>query len=324
MDRGMTATAETEPRWIDIDGPVHYAEWPGPAHGPTFVLVHGLGGSHVNWFSVAPGLAERGRVLAVDLAGFGRTPLDGRRATLGGNRRLLHRFLSDTGAAPAILLGNSMGGAISAMEAADEPESVAGLVLVDPALPRSLRAAVDPVVAGVFATYLVPGVGERFMRSRLRKLGAEGVAMETLRLCTVDPSRVDPAVVDALVALGRERAQKTWTNKAFLEAARSLLNRLARRESFFEMIGRISCPTLMIHGEKDRLVPLTAAQAVAALRRDWTLEVFDDIGHVPMLEDPKRFLSTVDAWLDGAGKAAAAISSADRARGASEAPTEAV
>ena len=303
-----------ESRWIDIDGPVHYAEWDGPAGGPTFVLVHGLGGSHVNWFSVAPHLAERGRVLAVDLAGFGRTPLDGRRATIGANRRLLDRFLQDTGSSPAILLGNSMGGAISVFDAAEEPESVAGLVLVDPALPRSLRSAVDPVVAGVFATYLVPGVGERFMRSRARKLGAEGVVMETMRLCTVDASRVDPKVVEALVALARERAQKTWTNKAFLEAARSLLNRLARREQYFAAVKEISCPTLLVQGEKDRLVPLAAAQQVAALRRDWTFEVFDDIGHVPMLEAPERFLATVEGWLDGAGKAAVAISSADRAR----------
>jgi pimeloyl-ACP methyl ester carboxylesterase len=301
-------------RWLDVDGPVHYVAWDGPADGPALVLVHGLGGSHVNWFSVAPALAARGRVLAVDLAGFGRTPLDGRHATIGANRRLLHRFLEDTASAPAILFGNSMGGLISILEAAEEPEAVAGLVLVDPALPRSLRSATDPVVAAVFATYLVPGVGERFMRTRARKLGPEGLVMETMRLCTVDATRIDPIVIEALVAMARERAQKSWTNRAFLEAARSLLARLARREQFYSTIGNISCPTLMIQGEKDRLVPLAAAQAVAGLRRDWTFEVLDDIGHVPMLEDPKRFLAIVDGWLDGAGKTAVAISSADRAR----------
>ncbi|MFY9588857.1 MAG: alpha/beta fold hydrolase, partial [Actinomycetota bacterium] len=87
-----------ESRWIELDGPVHYAAWDGPSEGPTFVLVHGLGGSHANWMSVGPALAERGRVLAVDLAGFGRTPPAGRRSTIGANRRLLHRFIHATGA----------------------------------------------------------------------------------------------------------------------------------------------------------------------------------------------------------------------------------
>jgi pimeloyl-ACP methyl ester carboxylesterase len=300
--------------WIDLDGPVHYFEWEGPDDGPTFVLVHGLGGSHVNWFSVAPGLARRGRVLAPDLAGFGRTPPEGRRSTIGSNRRLLDRFLRATGAAPAILVGNSMGGAISALEAADEPESVAGLVLVDPALPRALNVKTDTVVAALFATYLVPGVGERFMRSRAQKLGPEGLVRETMKICCVDPGRVDPAVIDAGIALATERATFEYVNAAFLEAARSLLRRLARREKFLSMLHRISCPTLLVQGEMDRLVPVAAARSVAQMRPDWTFQVFENIGHVPMLEDPALFLATVEVWLEGAGRAAVAISSADRSR----------
>ena len=302
-----------ESRTISLDGPVHYVEWDGPADGPTFVCVHGLGGSHVNWLSVAPGLAKRGRVLAPDLAGFGRTPPEGRRSTIGANRRLLHRFIEATGAAPAILIGNSMGGAISAIEAADEPESVAGLVLVDAAIPRALNTGADPVVAAVFATYLVPGVGERFMKTRQKNLGPERLVEETMKLCCVDPSRVDPAVIAAHVSLGRERLGMPWANKAFLEAARSLLRRLARRERFLATLHRISCPTLMLQGEKDRLVPLAAARAIAGMRPDWTLQVFDDIGHVPQLEDPALWLAAVEVWLEGAGRAAVSISALDKA-----------
>jgi pimeloyl-ACP methyl ester carboxylesterase len=297
-----------ESRWIELDGPVHYAEWEGPADGPTFVLVHGLGGSHANWLSVAPGLARRGRVLAPDLAGFGRTAPEGRRSTIGANRRLLHRFIEATGAAPVILAGNSMGGAISALEAADEPEAVAGLILVDAALPRARGAPQDAVVAAVFATYLVPGVGEQFMRRRAKALGPERLVQETMRMCCVDPARVDPDVVAAHVAMATERAAKTWPHPAFLEAARSLLRRLARRERYHTMLHRITCPTLVIQGAKDRLVPLAAAQAIARMRPDWTLQVFDDIGHVPQLEDPGLWLATVEVWLEGAGRAATAAS----------------
>jgi pimeloyl-ACP methyl ester carboxylesterase len=305
-----------ESRRIELDGPVHYVEWEGPTDGPTFVCVHGLGGSHVNWLSVGPGLAKRGRVLALDLAGFGRTPPEGRRSTIGANRRLLHRFIEATGSSPAILIGNSMGGAISAIEAADEPEAVAGLVLVDAAIPRALNSATDPVVAAVFATYLVPGVGERFMKTRQKNLGPERLVEETMKLCCVDPSRIDPAVIAAHVAVGRERLEMPWANKAFLEAARSLLRRLARRERFLATLHQISCPTLMLQGEKDRLVPVAAARAIAQMRPDWTLQVFDDIGHVPQLEDPGLWLAAVEVWLEGAGRAAVAISALDNARDA--------
>ena len=102
---------------IDLDGPVHFADFGGT--GPTLVLVHGLGGSHVNWLAVAPALARGARVLALDLAGFGRTPLGERSADVHANRVLLDRFLDAVAAAPAILIGNSMGGLLAMLEAAE-------------------------------------------------------------------------------------------------------------------------------------------------------------------------------------------------------------
>ncbi|MGH2785829.1 MAG: alpha/beta fold hydrolase [Actinomycetota bacterium] len=298
-----------ESRTVELDGPVHYAEWDGPADGATFVLVHGLGGSHVNWYSIAPGLARHGRVLAVDLAGFGRTAPAGRRSTLGANRRLLNRFIHATGAAPAIIVGNSMGGAISAMQASAEPETAAGLVLVDPALPRARSVTPDPLIAAVFAAYLVPGVGEQFIRRRAKMLGPERLVRETMKVCCVDPSRIDPAAIEAHVALATERQGYEWAHRSFLTAARSLLRRLARRERFLAMLHQISCPTLMIHGDKDRLVPVAAARAIAQMRPDWTLHVLEDIGHVPQLEDPAMWLATVELWLAGNGRAASVAAS---------------
>src|SRR5439155_2033294 len=120
-----------ESRYVDIDGPVHYREWSGPS-SLTFVCVHGLGGSLLNWLSVAPGFAERGRVFAVDLAGFGRTPREGRSSGIRANRLLLSRFLRDVTNGPVVLAGNSMGGAIAILQAALEPDSTAGLVLTSP------------------------------------------------------------------------------------------------------------------------------------------------------------------------------------------------
>jgi pimeloyl-ACP methyl ester carboxylesterase len=131
-----------------------------------------------------------------------------------------------------------------------------------------------------------------------------------MRICCVDPSRIDPAVIDAHVAMATERQGYAWAHKSFLTAARSLLRRLARRERFLAMLHAISCPTLIVHGDKDRLVPVAAARAIAAMRPEWTLHEFEDVGHVPQLEDPELWLATVNLWLAGNGRAASVMSAA--------------
>jgi pimeloyl-ACP methyl ester carboxylesterase len=283
-------------KWLDLDGPVHYVEWDGPA-GVTFVCVHGLGGSLLNWLSVAPGLAKHGRVLAVDLVGFGKTPRDGRSASVRANRLVLSRFLRETTDGPVVLVGNSMGGAISMLQTGLEPDSIAGLVLTSPALPWGRGGRPDPVVAAAFAIYQVPGVGERFMRERAKRLGVERVVKETLALCCVDPSRVDPEVVQVMIEASRERQEIKDSIPAFLEAARSLLS-LSRRTRFGrDVLDRIRCPVLLIHGREDRLVRVRTAIAAAESRPGWRLRVLEGVGHVAQLEAPDQWLAEVEDWL---------------------------
>ena len=290
-------------RFVDLNGPVHFLDYDGPPGGPIFVLVHGLGGSHTNWLSLAPGLALRGRVLVLDLAGFGRTPLDGRSATIESNQALLNRFIAEVVGEPVVLVGNSMGGAIAIIQAYEHADSVAGLVLIDPALPRAARQPMDPQVAMLFAAYMLPVVAESVVRARIRRLGPERLTMETIALCTVDASRVDPEVIEAQVALARERMESMpWATKALLQAARSLVRAGARKGEFFNKIRAISAPTLLIAGRRDRLVPIAAAEAVARMRPDWAFVVFDDVGHIPMLEDSASTLLAVESWLDGAAR----------------------
>jgi pimeloyl-ACP methyl ester carboxylesterase len=283
--------------FVDLGGTVHFVEWDG-ARERVFVLVHGLGGSHVNWLSVAPRLARLGRVLVPDLAGFGRTPLAGRSAAILANRQLLGTFIDATSAAPVVLVGNSMGGAISALHAAAAPKQVMGLVLVDPALPRTAGQLPDAQVAALFATYMVPGIGERFVRERARRLGAERLVGETLAMCCVDASRVDPEIVRMSIEMAREREQMPWAPRAFIQATRSMLRLLARRDRFLATLGKIACPTLMMMGRFDRLVALAAAENAARLHPEWDFVVFDDLGHVPQLEDPDSFMNVVTSWLD--------------------------
>src|SRR5215469_202938 len=180
-------------RWVDIDGPVHYLDFGGPAGAPLVVAVHGLGGSAVNWSAMAPLLTDRYRVVAPDLAGFGLTESGARRADVSSNRALLHRFVEAVASCPAILMGNSMGGMIVLLEANAAPQTVAGLILIDPALPfQPVRP--DPLVTAVFALSTAPVLGPMLARQR-RLLPVESMVASTLALCCVDPGRVPPDIV---------------------------------------------------------------------------------------------------------------------------------
>src|SRR5438309_7201690 len=133
-------------RTVDWGGPLHFVDYGGNADGPAVVLVHGLGGSHLNWDLLAPLLTPHARVWALDLPGFGRSEPGGRRTSVPANVAVLGRFVDEVVGEPAVLVGNSMGGMVSILTAGERPESVSGLVLLDPAIPRP-RRALDPLVA---------------------------------------------------------------------------------------------------------------------------------------------------------------------------------
>jgi len=297
---GPSATSRT----AEVGGPVHFVDFGGPAGAPLLVCVHGLGGSHVNWLAIGPPLAQDHRVLAVDLPGHGLTPPAGRPATVQANRRLLDRFLHEVVRGPAILVGNSMGGLITLLQATAAPSTVAGAVLVDPALPLPGLARPDRLVARQFLLYAVPVVGERYLAWE-RRGTAEELVRRVLALCCVDPERVPADVVEASVALARRRKGQQGLERAFLEAARSLLWLLGRRARARAMIAAVTAPVLLLHGDSDRLVPLAAARAAAAANPSWRFEVAADTGHVPMLERPEWTVAVIRDWLAREGAAAA-------------------
>jgi pimeloyl-ACP methyl ester carboxylesterase len=284
---------------LDVHGPVNVADFGGD--GPPMVLIHGLGGSHVNWIRLGPLLAERARVLAPDLPGFGYTPPKGRSATVQANGGWLDRFIAEVIGSPAILVGNSMGGLISILESVENPEMVAGLALLDSALPLAPKEPRDLQVTLAFSAYFVPGVGEAFVRRRSRTLGPEGLVRETFKMCCVDPSRVPEDVIKAHVDIAGDRMKMPWSHPVLLTAARSMLRVLLRRGRFMEMLERVGPPVLLINGEGDRLVKLAAARVVSEARTDWTFRSLKNVGHVPQLEDPELTAKEIWSWLDGPG-----------------------
>lgn len=299
-------------RRIDVNGPVNVAAFGG--QGPSMVLVHGLGGSHVNWMLLGPVLAERARVLAPDMAGFGFTPPAGRGMDVHANAGLLGDLLRREIGAPVILVGNSMGALISLLLASQHPELVAGLVLLGPAVPVAPGVSRDRQVTLAFTAYLTPGVGEMFVRRRLATLGPEGLVRETFALCCVDPSRVPDEVIDKHVEMVRARTRMPWAHAAVLRAARSLMGEILRRRRFATRLARVEAPTLVLQGEHDRLITSAAARLAARARPGWTYRQLDGLGHTPQLEDPDRTAREIFSWLDGPGRAA--LERAGRERGA--------
>ena len=284
-----------ELRTADVDGPITFREWEGP-HETTFVLVHGLGGSHVNWIQVAPGLAGLGRVLAIDLPGFGSSPRAGRGSGLMDERRAVSRFVAGQATGRVVLVGNSMGGVIGILHGAVEPGSIAGLVLTNSPFPWVRGALPHPLVIAGFAAYDAPGLGPLVLEARMRRIETERAVRLGFRLIAADPSSIPEEIVRLTADQMRQRALDPDAPAAFQDAWRSL-RRLGRRPDVARRaMDGVRCPVFVVHGRRDRLVP--AAYAEAALRDHpaWRGRIFPDLGHVPQMEAPGRWLTEVADW----------------------------
>jgi pimeloyl-ACP methyl ester carboxylesterase len=288
-------------QFVDVDGrPVHWVDFGGPEgdpSAPVAVCVHGLGGSWVNWMALAPLLTSRYRVVAFDLAGFGLTPTAGRHSDIRSNRRLLHGFIRTVTDERVMLIGNSMGGLLSILQASRHPETVSRLVLLDAAIPmpRS-RFPNDPRFVASFLAMAAPVAGEQLLKRRNRRSTPADLVGESLALVCHDPSRVNPALIRESEALAAARAGNRGNERAFLAAARSIAGVLARPRRYLDAIMDVSQPTLLIFGEHDKLVPVAAGRALARRRPDWTFVVNPDLGHVPQIEDPAWTAAQILDW----------------------------
>lgn len=291
---------------IDLDGPVHYVDHGGTGH--PLLMLHGLGGSHLNWESATPLLTDHHRPIAIDLIGFGLTPLAGRRAAIGAQRDLVTRFIEEVIGQPVTLMGNSMGGLVAMVVAADAPDLVERLVLVDPALPMASADNISRTTLQRLGLPLVPFVGPASIDRYKDSIAVEEELNTTMDLLCYDPSRVGPRARARGLEMLRLRREMEWATTAFTQAIRSITVRLLRRRRFFDtVLHRISVPTLLIHGNADVIVAPASAKLVAEERPDWTFVMLPGVGHIPMIEVPEIFVSIVDDWL-GAPAVAGGVS----------------
>ena len=262
-------------RWVTVDG--RRANVVELGTGPALVFVHGLSGSWQNWLENLVPFARDHRVIAVDLPGFGQseTPEDG--VSIAGWARWLDRLCDVLEIEAATFVGNSMGGFICAELAISFPRRVERLVLVtaagltvehqrDERLLRLIEATEN--VLQVLLARTLASSEALARRPRGRRALMWAVAAHPERLSA-------PLVLEQLHGVG---------TPGFVPALDALTSYPIR-----ERLSKILCPTLIVWGEKDRLVPLRDAYEFQRLIADSRLIVYEDTGHVPMLERPERF-----------------------------------
>ena len=251
--------------------------------GPALIFVHGLGGSWQNWLENIPFFTDRYRVVAPDLPGFGNSQLPRERISIRSYGRTLSTLCDELGIETAAVVGNSMGGFVGAELAIQSPERVERLVLVSAAaLWREERVARPLVTLGKLteagAAVAVAQWERGFRRPRVRNAILWGAGIER-------PGRLSRELTYELFAGGARR-------DGFQAALQALYDYDIR-----DRLPEIRCPTLVIWGERDRLVPARHAEEYRKLIPDARVEVFERTGHVAMLERPGRFNRVVDEFL---------------------------
>ncbi|MEO8850100.1 MAG: alpha/beta hydrolase [Allobranchiibius sp.] len=210
----------------------------------------------------------------------------------------MQAFITETVGRPAIVAGNSMGGLLTAQLAARDPEMVAGAVLIDPAIPLVFRGYPHREILRDFAMTTLPGLS----RITAKRMAASTVRQEVERTIKVVTSRfdlVDPALVDRHVDLSEWRLRDVReARESFEEAGKSMITILANRKRFHSVIGRITSPVLMLHGDQDKLVNVRAARALAQRHPSWTYIEGEGIGHTPMFDFPDWTAGQILQWLD--------------------------
>lgn len=227
-----------------------------PAPGAAaIVLIHGFGDSAETWIHLLPPLAAARRVLAPDLPGFGRTPIPPEGMRFGASVRYLDAFLDALGVERAVLVGNSLGGAIALRYAADRPERVAELFLLAPAGLHGEPPAV-----------LEPATRE--------------MARELVEVVSGPGQRTPRFILDDILRRANDPARRA--------ALRS-----PEPVDVSQDLPRITAPTTIVWGDRDGLIPLENGERMRAAIAGAELIVLPGVAHVPQLQAPHEVVAII-------------------------------
>jgi 2-hydroxy-6-oxonona-2,4-dienedioate hydrolase len=240
---------------------IHYIE---AGSGPVVVLLHGLGGNYTNWAFNTAALAQKYRVIVPDQIGFGKSGKPVINYRIATYVDFLDAFLKELKVERASLVGNSLGGWIAAAYTLAHPEKVERLVLVDSA---GFKFAKD------------------FDTNELVKLNPstrDGMKELTARVFYNKQLFMSDGFIDASMA-GRINAGDGYT-------IRSITESIIRGEDFLDnRLSAIKQPTLIVWGKEDGLLPLSDGERFQKEITGSQLIVFEQCGHVPMVEKAMEF-----------------------------------
>ena len=278
-DAKVTGLAGFEERLLETRG--SRLRYLVAGEGDPLVLVHGLGGSAANWLALAPLLLPRRRLILPELPGHGGSSPLPAAPSLNPYADLLGLLLEHECAAPAAVVGHSLGGAIALRLAIRRPEAVSSLVLAAAAgissATRSARYALT--ITGI----LKPGRKIAPHRGRV----ARSAFLKTLvfgRWGASDPPALPPELVEAFLA-GPARHTDT------VSAAKALVRDDVRAE-----LDRVRCPVLVLWGARDNQLPVDDAFEYARRLRA-PLRVLADCGHLLIGERPAACADAIACFL---------------------------
>jgi pimeloyl-ACP methyl ester carboxylesterase len=274
---------------LEIDGRrVHYVDL-GEGEDPPVVFVHGLAGCWQNFLENLPAAAERRRAIALDLPGFGRSEMPAGDVSVTNYAHTVERLCDALGLGPVVAVGNSMGGFIAADLALHHPARVERLALVAAAGISHTDLRREPVRTIMRVGAEVATLGARriewfIARPQLRHLAYAWVVRH--------PTRLAP---DLLWELAQGQGAP-----AYLLAIDAMAG-----YDFRERLPEIACPTLVVQGTDDMVVPVRDADEFERLiPRSKTL-VMRDTGHLPMLERAATFNRALIEFLESPAAEAA-------------------
>lgn len=265
--------------FVEVDANrIHYQGF-GEENDPTLILIHGYTASTYIWKTVAPQLADQGfRVISVDLLGFGFSEKpSGFDYTIAGQARIIERFMNHLGIGRATIVGSSYGGAVAMTLALDYAERVEKLVLVDAVINDI------PIRHPIFKLAGIRGIGEvvtpfLINSKALLKFRMKGtLAPENHELITRD--RIE-SVIRPLSAAD--------AHNSLLQTARNWDADRIERDAHL-----INQQTLILWGEKDKIIPLSEGEKLYGSILKSRLFVFQNCGHIPQEENSELFVTLV-------------------------------
>jgi pimeloyl-ACP methyl ester carboxylesterase len=263
---------------------VNYVE---AGQGPVLLLIHGMAGTCENWREVVEPLARDRTVIAPDLPGHGTSAPGGGDYSIGGLATALRDLLLSLGHDRATLVGHSLGGGVAMQMAYLFPEMVERLVLVSsgglgPEVSPILRAATLPG-ADLFIS-ATAGVGQRVGSTVGRGLGVIGLR---------------PNADVAEVARGYASLEDPRRRAAFLSTLHAVVGARGQRVDARDRLHLAEAvPVLIVWGARDSIIPVGHGEEAHEMIPGSRLEVFDDVGHLPQVEVPGRFIAVLERFLD--------------------------